>query len=98
MAKIFFNVMERTIFENIVRMKSILSWLAHILISINGQPLDFPDKESSFGRIPHLVLFLFLPALTRFFLERGIIILIVLNTYVQSIHTACSMSQYGNPE
>ena len=73
-------------------MKSILSWLADILISINGQPdqpLDFPDKESSIGRIPklfspsvpHLVFFLFLPTrtLTRFFLESDII-LIVLDT------------------
>ena len=90
MAKIFFKVTEQTIFENIVRMKSILSRLADILISINGepdQPLHFPDKESSFGRIPklvspsvpHLVFFLSLPTLTRFFLESDII-LIVLDT------------------
>ena len=37
-AKIFFQVTERIIFENIIRMKSILSWLIEILISINGQP------------------------------------------------------------
>ena len=49
MAKIFFKVTERTIFENIVRMKLIISWLADILISINGQPLDFPEKEIASG-------------------------------------------------